>query len=68
MVGLGVDIVGQSGNPRTITGFQVHNSPVLLGAGERCELSGDEYIPYTEVLENVVIVKSNPEVERSKKK
>ncbi len=35
MVGTAVDTVGQSGNPRTITGFQVHNSPVLIAIGER---------------------------------
>ena len=35
MVGTAVDVVGQSGNPRTITGFQVHNSPVLIAIGER---------------------------------
>jgi 26S proteasome regulatory subunit N1 len=60
MVGQMVDTVGQSGNPRTIAGFQVHNTPVLLSAGERCELSGDEYSAYTDVLENVVIIKNNP--------
>jgi 26S proteasome regulatory subunit N1 len=68
MVGAAVDIVGQSGNPRTITGFQVHTSPVLLAVGERCELSGDEYIPYTDVLENVVLVRNNPNFERDAKK
>lgn len=35
MVGTAVDTVGQSGNPRTITGFQVHNSPVIIAIGER---------------------------------
>jgi 26S proteasome regulatory subunit N1 len=35
MVGTAVDTVGQSGNQRTITGFQVHNSPVLIAIGER---------------------------------
>ncbi len=68
MVGQAVDIVGQSGNPRTITGFQVHKTPVLLAQGERCELSSEEFIPYTDVLEGVVIVKTNEEYERNKKK
>lgn len=30
-VGQAVDTVGMAGNPRTITGFQTHSSPVLLG-------------------------------------
>ncbi len=68
MVGQAVDTVGQSGNPRTITGFQVHKTPVLLGHGERCELSVDEYIPYTDVLEHVVIVRPNEKNERTKNK
>jgi len=34
-VGAGIDTVGQVGNPRTITGFQTHDSPVLLAYGER---------------------------------
>ena len=33
MVGQAADIVGQTGNPRTITGFQIHNSPSLIGTG-----------------------------------
>lgn len=37
MVGTAVDTVGQSGNQRTITGFQVHNSPVLIAIGERLD-------------------------------
>jgi 26S proteasome regulatory subunit N1 len=68
MVGQAVDIVGQSGNPRTITGFQVHKSPVLIAQGERCELSTEEYLAYTDVLENVVVIKTNEEYARSSKK
>ncbi len=66
MVGLAVDTVGQSGNVRNITGFQMHKAPVLLGHNERCELSEEEFTPYTDVLENVVIVKQK-EVSRDKK-
>jgi 26S proteasome regulatory subunit N1 len=68
MVGQGVDTVGQSGNPRSITGFQVHKTPVLLSQGERCELSTEEFLPYTDVLENVVILKANPDYDRTKTK
>ena len=37
-----VDVVGQAGRPKTITGFQTHTTPVLLGHGERAELATDE--------------------------
>ncbi len=67
MVGQAVDTVGQSGNPRTITGFQVHKAPVLLAQNERCELSSEEYIPYTDVLEHVVVVRTNENFERKAK-
>lgn len=59
-VGQAVDTVGQAGRPKTITGFQTHNTPVLLGVGERAELATDDYIPYTNVLEGFVILRKNP--------
>ena len=59
MIGQAVDIVGQTGNPRTISGFQIHSSPALLSAGERCELNGDDYIIYSDVLENIIIGKES---------
>jgi 26S proteasome regulatory subunit N1 len=34
-VGQAVDVVGQAGKPKTITGFQTHTTPVLLSCGER---------------------------------
>jgi 26S proteasome regulatory subunit N1 len=68
MVGQAVDTVGQSGNPRTITGFQVHKAPVLLAHGERCEFSSEEFTPYTDVLEHIIIIKANEEYERKMKK
>lgn len=30
-VGQAVDVVGKAGNPKNITGFQTHTTPVLLG-------------------------------------
>ena len=39
-----VDVVGQAGNPKTITGFQTHTTPVLLAFGERAELATEECI------------------------
>uniref|UniRef100_A0A6T6B035 26S proteasome non-ATPase regulatory subunit 2 homolog n=1 Tax=Compsopogon caeruleus TaxID=31354 RepID=A0A6T6B035_9RHOD len=59
-VGTAVDTVGQAGRPKTITGFQTHTSPVLLGAKERAELATDEYIPLSAVFEGVVILRKNP--------
>ncbi len=60
-VGQAVDTVGQAGRPKTITGFQTHDTPVLLGHGERAELGSEEYIPETGVLENFVILRKNPD-------
>lgn len=60
-VGQAVDTVGQAGNPRTITGFQTHTTPVLIAANERAELGNDEYLPFTSVLEGFVVVKPNPD-------
>ncbi|CEO95240.1 26S proteasome non-ATPase regulatory subunit 2 like protein [Plasmodiophora brassicae] len=60
-VGQAVDTVGQAGSPKTITGFQTHTTPVLLGYNDRAELATDEYIPVTSVLEGFVILKKNPE-------
>ena len=65
MIGQAVDIVGQTGNPRTISGFQTHTSPAVINTGERCEINGEDYIPYSDVLEGIVIVK---EKERKEEK
>lgn len=59
-VGQAVDVVGQAGKPRTISGFQTHLSPVRLGHGDRAELGTEEYLPYASVLEGVVILGKNP--------
>ncbi|KAM0935489.1 putative armadillo-like helical, 26S proteasome non-ATPase regulatory subunit RPN1 [Dioscorea sansibarensis] len=60
-VGQAVDVVGQAGRPKTITGFQTHSTPVLLAAGDRAELATEKYIPLTPVLEGFVILKENPD-------
>ncbi|EDV28694.1 uncharacterized protein TRIADDRAFT_36957 [Trichoplax adhaerens] len=60
-VGQAVDVVGQAGKPKTITGFQTHTTPVLLTHGERAELATDEYIPEGTTLEGFVILKKNPD-------
>lgn len=59
-VGQAVDVVGQAGKPKSITGFQTHTTPVLLGPGERAELATDEYIPLSPIIEGFVILRKNP--------
>ena len=56
-VGQAVDVVAQAGQPKRITGFQTHNTPVLIGNNERAEMATDEYEAQTPVMENLVIVK-----------
>ncbi|KAJ2422660.1 proteasome regulatory particle base subunit, partial [Coemansia sp. RSA 2522] len=60
-VGQAVDAVGQVGRPKNITGFQTHETPVLLAHSERAELATDKYIPLTNVLEGFVILTKNPD-------
>ena len=65
---MAVDTVGAAGRPKTITGFQTHDTPVLLGHGERAELASEEYIPETTIMENFVILRKNPDYEPEKEK
>ena len=61
-VGQTVDVVGQVGKPRKITGFQTHTSPVIINNGESAELAEEEYMPLGDIImENFVILKKNPE-------
>lgn len=60
-VGTAVDTVAQAGRPKTITGFQTHNTPVILQYDDRAELANEEYIALTPILEGIVILKKNPE-------
>jgi 26S proteasome regulatory subunit N1 len=39
---------------------------VLLGHGERAELASEEYLPETNVMENFVILRKNPDYEPEK--
>lgn len=59
-VGMAVDVVGQAGKPKTITGFQTHTTPVLLAMGERAELATEEYLSLTPIMEGFVLLKKNP--------
>lgn len=56
-----VDVVGQAGKPKTITGFQTHTTPVLLAYGERAELATEEFIALTPIMEGFVILRKNPD-------
>ncbi|ORY08133.1 26S proteasome regulatory complex, non-ATPase subcomplex, Rpn1 subunit [Basidiobolus meristosporus CBS 931.73] len=60
-VGQAVDVVGQAGRPKTITGFQTHSTPVLLAHSERAELATEEYLTLSHVLEGFVLLKKNPD-------
>lgn len=64
-VGQAVDVVGQAGRPKTITGWQTQSTPVLLSYGERAELEDEQYIPLSSTLEGLVILRKNPEWENS---
>ncbi|XP_043717172.1 26S proteasome non-ATPase regulatory subunit 2 homolog A-like isoform X2 [Telopea speciosissima] len=65
-VGQAVDVVGQAGRPKTITGFQTHSTPVLLAAGDRAELATEKYIPLSPILEGFVILRENPEYQEDR--
>lgn len=56
-VGQAVDVVGQAGRPKTITGWQTQSTPVLLGYGERAELEDEEWICLASVMEGICILK-----------
>jgi len=60
-VGQAVNVVGQAGRPKAITGFQTHSTPVLLAYNERAELATEEYIPYAPDMEGIVILRKNPD-------
>lgn len=60
-VGQAVDVVGQAGKPKTITGWVTQATPVLLNYGERAELENNEYISLSHSLEGIVILKKAPE-------
>ncbi|DAA73025.1 TPA_exp: Uncharacterized protein A8136_4950 [Trichophyton benhamiae CBS 112371] len=64
-VGQAVDVVGQAGRPKTITGWQTQSTPVLLSYGERAELEDEEYICLSSTLEGLVILRKNPEWEEN---
>ncbi|MCJ1370905.1 proteasome regulatory particle base subunit [Loxospora ochrophaea] len=64
-VGQAVDVVGQAGRPKTITGWQTQSTPVLLAYGERAELEDEQYLSLASSLEGLVILRKNPAWEGS---
>ena len=56
-VGQAVDVVGQAGRPKTITGWQTQSTPVLLSFGDRAELEDEQYISLNSTLEGLVILR-----------
>ena len=56
-VGQAVDVVGQAGRPKTITGWQTQSTPVLLAYGERAELEDEQYLSLSSNLEGLVILR-----------
>lgn len=61
-VGQAVDTVAKAGTPKTIAGIHTHNSPVLLGAGDRAELATEVCEQITPTLEGICILKKKEEV------
>lgn len=61
-VGQAVDVVGQAGKPKRITGWVTQATPVLLSYGERAELeNNEEWISLSHSLEGIVILKKSPD-------
>ncbi|OBA19060.1 26S proteasome regulatory complex, non-ATPase subcomplex, Rpn1 subunit [Metschnikowia bicuspidata var. bicuspidata NRRL YB-4993] len=61
-VGQAVDVVGQAGKPKTITGWVTQATPVMLNYGERAELeNNDEWVSLSHTLEGIVILKKSPD-------
>ena len=56
-VGQAVDVVGQAGRPKTITGWQTQSTPVLLAYGERAELEDERYMSLASGLEGLVVLR-----------
>jgi len=68
-VGQALDTVGAAGkNPKRITGFQTHDTPILLQYTDRAELANDQYLSVASVLEGFAILRPNPESETERKK
>eukprot|EP01053_Blabericola_migrator_P012993 Blabericola_migrator_1__12992@NODE_866_length_6224_cov_151_763196_g467_i1_p1_GENE_NODE_866_length_6224_cov_151_763196_g467_i1NODE_866_length_6224_cov_151_763196_g467_i1_p1_ORF_typecomplete_len1064_score200_48RPN1_RPN2_N/PF17781_1/2e54RPN1_C/PF18051_1/7_8e19PC_rep/PF01851_22/3e03PC_rep/PF01851_22/59PC_rep/PF01851_22/91PC_rep/PF01851_22/41PC_rep/PF01851_22/8e02PC_rep/PF01851_22/9_6e08HEAT_2/PF13646_6/1_4e04HEAT_2/PF13646_6/7_1e02HEAT_2/PF13646_6/4_6e02HEAT_2/PF13646_6/0_014TPR_15/PF13429_6/1_9e03T len=65
-IGQAVDTAGLAGQPRKITGFRTHTTPVLLAFDEKIQIGSEEWQPLTQVLEGIVIVRRLNQKEQSK--
>lgn len=59
LVGKAVDTVAMVGQPKGITGFHHHNTPVVLHADSRAELRTGEFVTYSPMLEGIVLAEKN---------
>ncbi|KAL0235092.1 hypothetical protein GEMRC1_001674 [Eukaryota sp. GEM-RC1] len=56
-VGRAVDTVGMPGRPLKVTGFQTHETPVVVSRGDRADFGDVDIQPYCDILEGVVVIK-----------
>ncbi|RWS08204.1 26S proteasome non-ATPase regulatory subunit 2-like protein [Dinothrombium tinctorium] len=56
-VGQRVDITGKVGNLKTVTGFHTLSTPITIEADERCEVASDEFLSFTPIIEDNVILR-----------
>eukprot|EP01054_Gregarina_sp_Poly1_P000641 Gregarina_sp_Poly_1__640@NODE_1150_length_4930_cov_138_418877_g792_i0_p1_GENE_NODE_1150_length_4930_cov_138_418877_g792_i0NODE_1150_length_4930_cov_138_418877_g792_i0_p1_ORF_typecomplete_len1128_score219_80RPN1_RPN2_N/PF17781_1/1_8e54RPN1_C/PF18051_1/2e03RPN1_C/PF18051_1/1_2e20PC_rep/PF01851_22/40PC_rep/PF01851_22/8_6PC_rep/PF01851_22/28PC_rep/PF01851_22/7_7e03PC_rep/PF01851_22/6_1e06HEAT_2/PF13646_6/90HEAT_2/PF13646_6/0_58_NODE_1150_length_4930_cov_138_418877_g792_i014984881 len=56
-VGQAVNTAGLAGQPRKITGFRTHTTPVLLAYDEKAQIGSEEWQPLSHILEGIVIVR-----------
>lgn len=62
-VGAPIDTVTVVGKPKTISGFQTNNTPVLLQHTDRAELAPGRHVALSSVMEGIVVVLPKPVVE-----
>lgn len=56
-VGQAVDTAGLAGEPKRMTGYRTHNTPILLAFDEKAQIGSDEWQALTDICEGVVIVR-----------
>jgi 26S proteasome regulatory subunit N1 len=60
-VGTAVDVVGQAGKPKMVSGFQQLDTPVIIAAGQKAETVDDTWEPLSPILEGFVVVRKKSE-------
>lgn len=62
-IGNEVDTVGIYGNPKSVTGFQIYETPLILGYNDRAEIVNHAFekegyeIFQNQILEDIIVVK-----------